>query len=76
MFDQSTHLFCSFPRREDVDRSNKERLDRLRGDSYTYNALDGGLADERTRNNVLNNFMAPKSLLLKVEAQVWLLILY
>ncbi|CAG8747072.1 5094_t:CDS:2, partial [Acaulospora colombiana] len=58
-----------FPRREDVDRANKERLDRLEGESYTYNAQDGGLADERSRNTMLNNFMAPKSLLLKVNAQ-------
>jgi len=64
----------SFPRREDVDKANKERMDKLEGHSFDYKATDGGTADERSRENMLNNFMAPKSLVLKVNAQVPLLV--
>jgi hypothetical protein len=45
-------------------------MDRLEGHSFDYKATDGGTADERSRENMLNNFMAPKTLVLKVNAQV------
>ncbi|CCA69121.1 related to PIF1-DNA helicase involved in mitochondrial DNA repair and telomere length control [Serendipita indica DSM 11827] len=62
-----------FPRREDVDRANHERLQRLTGKSHEYVASDGGSAEERTRANVLANFMAPARLVLKKGAQVMMI---
>lgn len=62
-----------FPRREDVDRANRERMEKLTGDLHTYASVDGGTADPRSRENQLNNFMAPKELQLKVDAQVMMI---
>jgi hypothetical protein len=45
-------------------------MDTLAGDVQTYTSMDGGTADPRSRDNILNNFMAPKELKLKVDAQV------
>lgn len=45
-------------------------MDKLAGDVQTYVSTDGGTADPRSRDNMLNNFMAPKELKLKVDAQV------
>ncbi|KAG8835974.1 hypothetical protein FRC17_010943 [Serendipita sp. 399] len=62
-----------FPRREDVDRANMERMDRLKGPTHTFLAADGGIADERVRGRMLENFMAPKMLKLKKDAQVMMI---
>jgi ATP-dependent DNA helicase PIF1 len=63
-----------FPRREDVDRSNSTRLNALNTDGWTYTATDGGsLTDPVQRDKLLANFMANKSLPLKVDAQVMLI---
>lgn len=59
-----------FPRREDVERANRERMEKLDGEVHTFASTDGGTADPRSRDNILNNFMAPKELKLKVDAQV------
>jgi hypothetical protein len=62
---------CSFPRREDVDRSNSTRLNRLLGEEeMPYRAIDGGTADPQQREKLLSNFMAPQLLVLRVGAQV------
>ena len=45
-------------------------MDRLEGEEHTYVSTDSGAADPRSRDNILNNFMAAKELKLKVDAQV------
>jgi len=45
-------------------------MDKLEGEVEAFIALDGGSADPRSRDNILNSFMAPKELKLKVNAQV------
>lgn len=63
-----------FPRREDVDRSNAQRLAALLEEGYTYNAIDGGtVTDSVQREKILSNFMAPQSLTLRTNAQVMLI---
>ncbi|TFY59772.1 hypothetical protein EVG20_g7664 [Dentipellis fragilis] len=62
-----------FPRRNDVDSSNGVRMSRLRGQNKTYYATDGGTASEEQRKKLLDNFMAPESLYLAVDAQVMLI---
>ncbi|KAJ1306990.1 hypothetical protein OPQ81_007970 [Rhizoctonia solani] len=63
-----------FPRREDVDRSNSLRMAALPGKEETFPARDAGtITDPVQRDKMLQNFMAPKELSLKVNAQVMLL---
>ncbi|KAF5387400.1 hypothetical protein D9757_005787 [Collybiopsis confluens] len=62
-----------FPRREEVDRSNQTRLNRLTDDARTFTAIDGGAVDGPQREKLLGNFMAPQTLVLRVEAQVMLI---
>jgi hypothetical protein len=45
-------------------------MEKLAGEEHSYVSMDGGTADPRSRDNILNNFMAPKELKLKVDAQV------
>ena len=69
-----TSKLSSFPRREDVDRSNSGRMHKLSTQQQTYRASDGGsLQDKTQREKVLANFMAPAELTLKVDAQVMLI---
>ncbi|CAE6486407.1 unnamed protein product [Rhizoctonia solani] len=68
---QATELF---PRRDDVDRSNSHRMSALPGREESFPARDGGtITDPVQRDKMLQNFMAPKELSLKVDAQVMLL---
>lgn len=61
----------SFPRRDDVERSNTARMRAIETETHTYNAFDGGpLADQEQGVKMLANFMAPQSVTLKVGAQV------
>ncbi|KAN0061700.1 DNA helicase [Thecaphora frezii] len=62
-----------FPRREEVDRANHERLLALPTKAETFPASDGGSLDPTSRERVLQNFIALKSLTLKVGAQVMLI---
>ncbi|OCF54639.1 ATP-dependent DNA helicase PIF1 [Kwoniella mangroviensis CBS 10435] len=63
-----------FPRREDVDRANGTRLNQLNTDGYSYMSTDSGqITDPIQREKLLSNFMAPKFLELKVDAQVMLI---
>ena len=62
-----------FPRREEVDRANFERLNALKTPAQTYPSVDSGSLDGEQRERVLSNFMALKSLCLKEGAQVMLI---
>jgi ATP-dependent DNA helicase PIF1 len=63
-----------FPRREEVDRSNFERMKNLGTESHAYESWDGGsLQDQQAREKMLANFMAPKRIDLRVDAQVMLI---
>jgi len=67
-------LLNSFPRREDVERSNSTRMSRLNTHEKTFTAKDGGsILDMMQREKMLSNFMAPKNLTLRIDAQVMLI---
>ena len=67
-------LWHRFPRREDVERSNSTRMRQLTGEVRTYVSSDGGsIRDDNQREKMLSNFMAPKTLELKLDAQVMLI---
>ncbi|CCF59823.1 hypothetical protein KAFR_0I00420 [Kazachstania africana CBS 2517] len=60
--------------RNEVDRANSARLTRLPGKVHTFNAIDGGsLEDQELKEKLLQNFLAPKQLHLKVGAQVMMI---
>lgn len=57
--------------RHEVESSNSRRLAALTGAMETYCAVDGGkLEDPAVRDKILSNMMAPKEVVLKVDAQV------
>ena len=57
--------------RMEVERANNSRLSKLPGQVHVFNAIDGGaLEDEELKERLLQNFLAPKELHLKVGAQV------
>jgi ATP-dependent DNA helicase PIF1 len=63
-----------FPRREDVDRANKTRLEALNTEGWSYTSTDGGtLTDPAQRDKVLSNMMASQLIELKIDAQVMLI---
>ncbi|GLB43418.1 putative DNA-dependent ATPase and 5'-3' DNA helicase required for the maintenance of both mitochondrial and nuclear genome stability [Lyophyllum shimeji] len=63
-----------FPRREDVDRSNSTRIVRLEGQQERYVSIDGGIIqDENQKQKMLANFMAPRDITLRINAQVMLI---
>lgn len=45
-------------------------MDQLQGNVVTYKSVDGGVLDEKIRERMLANFMAPKELQLKIGSQV------
>lgn len=60
--------------RAEVDRANFSRLNKLPGMVRTFDAMDGGsLEDKEMKERLLQNFLAPKTLQLKVGAQVMML---
>lgn len=60
--------------RNEVDRANYSRLNKLPGKTYTYRAIDGGqLQDAELKDKLLQNFLAPKELQLKVGSQVMMI---
>lgn len=70
-------LACSFPRREDVERSNTRRMQDIQSETRMYTASDGGaLAGTEQGTKMLLNFMAPQQLTLKIGAQVPLFLSY
>ncbi|KAF4898404.1 ATP-dependent DNA helicase PIF1 [Colletotrichum fructicola] len=60
-----------FPTRWEVENSNQARLRNLPGKPHRYDASDGG--DANVRDKLLQNMMAPKTIELKVGAQVMLI---
>lgn len=57
--------------RNEVDRANNSRLMKLPGKTHIFRAIDGGdLKDEELRDKLLQNFLAPRELQLKIGAQV------
>lgn len=60
-----------FPTRAQVDSSNTKRLNELPGKAQRYDSADTG--DMKIRDRLLQNMMAPKSLDLKINAQVMLI---
>lgn len=60
-----------YPTRIQVDNSNQKRLRELNGKAFRFEAADGG--DPAIRDRLLANMMAPKSIELKVNAQVMLI---
>ncbi|GAV52609.1 hypothetical protein ZYGR_0AG06000 [Zygosaccharomyces rouxii] len=60
--------------RHEVERANNFRLRGLPGKVHLYHAIDGGsLEDESLKEKLLQNFLAPKELSLKVGAQVMMI---
>ena len=71
-----SHLFYinRFPRRDDVERSNTNRMATLKTTNQFFLATDGGsIQDPAHREKLLSNFMAPPRLELKIDAQVMLI---
>ncbi|SPO25681.1 related to PIF1 - DNA helicase involved in mitochondrial DNA repair and telomere length control [Ustilago trichophora] len=62
-----------FPRREEVDRANMERLTALQTESQSYRAQDGGSLVGEARERVLQNSIALPVLHVKKGAQVMLI---
>ncbi|KAH8835600.1 hypothetical protein DL96DRAFT_70560 [Flagelloscypha sp. PMI_526] len=63
-----------FPLRNGVDASNNARMRSLGTDSVIFKAFEGGMVtDTEQRDRLLSNFMAPRELSLKVNAQVMLI---
>lgn len=60
-----------FPTRNQVEMSNDRRMRELPGAPFKFDALDSG--DPVVRDKLLVNMMAPKSIVLKVGAQVMLI---
>lgn len=74
VYDDGIEPTVLFPRREDVDRANAEKLKAIKRDGWTYTSTDGGaVTDPIQRAKLLANFMAPDSIVLKENAQVMLI---
>ena len=70
-FDDGVDMAQLYPTRAQVESSNASRLRALPGEVMRYDAADSG--DRVVRDKLLANMMAPKSLELKVGAQVMLI---
>jgi ATP-dependent DNA helicase PIF1 len=66
-------IIFRFPTRNEVENSNRKRLQALKGESYHYAADDSGRAEGDMRAKLLANMMAPPTLELKKGAQVMLI---
>ncbi|QIW94939.1 hypothetical protein AMS68_000457 [Peltaster fructicola] len=63
-----------FPLRAEVDRANTERLSKLEGQTFIFEARDGGsVVDKTQRDRLLSNCMAQETIALKKGAQVMLI---
>ena len=63
----------SFPTRQEVDRANMARLNAIKGEMHTFNAVDqfhDPSLPKDQQDKVFETMMAPKRLLLKVGAQI------
>ncbi|KAJ3499823.1 hypothetical protein NLG97_g5 [Lecanicillium saksenae] len=70
-FDDGVDLAQLFPLRAQVEGSNEKRLRDLPGEIHRFEAADTG--DPAIKEKLLANMMAPKSIDLKVNAQVMLI---
>lgn len=70
-FDDGVDMAQLYPTRAQVESSNASRLRALPGQGIKFDANDSG--DRNIRDKLLANMMAPKSLELKVGAQVMLI---
>lgn len=70
-FDDGVDSAELYPTRAQVESSNEKRLRELPGRAHKYNSMDSG--DPAIRDKLLMNMMAPKSLELKLNAQVMLI---
>lgn len=60
--------------RSEVERANYSRLSKLPGKAHVFHAIDGGaLEDRELKEKLLQNFLAPKDLQLKIGAQVMMI---
>ncbi|KND92126.1 ATP-dependent DNA helicase PIF1 [Tolypocladium ophioglossoides CBS 100239] len=70
-FDDGVDSAELYPTRAQVESSNEKRLRELPGRAYRYDSMDSG--DPAIKDKLLMNMMAPKSLELKLNAQVMLI---
>lgn len=62
-----------FPTRLEVERANQLRMNQLHGQTYSFEARDGGsVTDKERRDKLLQNCMVPEIVHLKKGAQVML----
>lgn len=64
---EPAQLYCT---RMEVENANNNRLNRLKGSTQLYTAVDSGSLPPEQRQAVLNNFLTPPKLFLKKGAQV------
>ena len=63
-----------FPTRAEVEKANGGRMRSLQGETFTFDARDGGaMLEKAQRDRLLANCMAPESIQLKKGAQVMLI---
>ncbi|PNY24031.1 ATP-dependent DNA helicase PIF1 [Tolypocladium capitatum] len=70
-FDDGVESAELYPTRAQVESSNEKRLRELPGRAHRYDCMDSG--DPAIKDKLLMNMMAPKSLELKINAQVMLI---
>ncbi|EMG48156.1 hypothetical protein G210_1338 [Candida maltosa Xu316] len=56
--------------RYEVENSNNRKLSTIKGGVVSYHSIDSGTLPEKQRNTLLQNFLAPQHLSLKIGAQV------
>ncbi|GHJ87381.1 hypothetical protein NliqN6_3783 [Naganishia liquefaciens] len=66
-----------YPTRRQVDAENERRLKTLPGESKIYRSRDGpnaaGSTQSEQQKKLLENFMAPETIVLKIDAQVMMI---
>ncbi|KAK6822549.1 hypothetical protein PG987_014094 [Apiospora arundinis] len=70
-FDDGLDVTELFPTRQEVDRSNEQRLRNLPGQTRRFDSADTG--NPEIRDRLLENMMAPKAIELRKGAQVMLI---
>ncbi|USP78436.1 mitochondrial dna helicase [Curvularia clavata] len=73
MDDQAVEATELFPTRQEVDRANATRMQQLHGNTFTFEARDGGtITNKEQRDRLLQSCMVPEQIHLKKGAQVML----
>ncbi len=71
--DDSIEATELFPTRQEVDRANTVRMQQLHGNTFSFDARDGGtIVNKEQRDRLLQNCMVPEQVHLKKGAQVML----